>query len=152
MADISNLNPAGKDDKGREVFYGSISDSQFAPGDMSYKRVTTPDVLGFFYADGTPVSPSNLINNAMALNLSQGNQNIGLGAGVSPGGAQYAKVVEKVQKNLGDAPTYGDSFYDPETKTVVVRDTNGVSIYNEQGNLISGRGSVNPIAWKLVPS
>ena len=145
MADMSNLNPAGKDDKGREVFYGSISDSQFAPGDMSYKRVTTPDVLGFFYADGTPVSPSNLINNAMALNLSQGNQNIGLGAGVSPGGAQYAKVVEKVQKNLGDAPTYGDSFYDPETKTVVVRDANGVSIYNEQGNLISGRGSVNPI-------
>jgi hypothetical protein len=126
----------GKDDDGKEVFYGSV------PG----KEMTA--TYGFYYADGSVVPPSKLVNNAVAAEAANAGSDVGFGPGVSPAQSVYGKTLSgdtglSVLKE--DAPTYGDATYDPKNKIVIVRDFNGTSIYNEKGMLISGRGSVNRI-------
>jgi len=126
----------GTDDDGKEVFYGSV------PG----KEMTA--TYGFYYADGSVVPPSKLVNNAIAAEAANAGSDVGFGPGVSPAQAVYGKTLSgdtglTVLKE--DAPTYGDATYDPVNKIVIVRDFNGTSIYNEKGMLISGRGSVNRI-------
>jgi len=128
--------PGGTDDDGKEVFYGSV------PG----KEMTA--TYGFYYADGSVVPPTKLVNNAIAAEAANAGSDVGFGPGVSPAQSVYGKTLSgdtglSVLKE--DAPTYGDATYDPVNKIVIVRDFNGTSIYNEKGMLISGRGSVNPI-------
>lgn len=136
MAKVTNLTPAGVDDEGKKVFFGSVSG----------KELTS--TIGFYYEDGTQVPTEKLINNPQASQFAAAGWDVGVGPGVSPAGQRYAEVTagKTGLSVLGEtAPTYGDAVYDPINKIVIVRDENGTSIYNEQGNLISGRGSARQI-------
>ena len=142
------MNPVGVDDDGKPVFS--------MPGYLVSKQV--PDAFGnlvsrqyieipYVYADGNPVDPSKLSKNASATAASLSGRSVsGLGVDVTVDALPYQKLIDKVNKNIGQfASPGGDTYFDPETKKVVVRDSNGTSIYNEKGMLISGRGSVNRI-------
>jgi len=142
------MNPVGVDDDGKPVFS--------MPGFQVSKQV--PDAFGnlvsrqyieipYVYADGNPVDPSKLSKNANAIATSLSGRSVsGLGADVTVDALPYQKLIDKVNKNIGQfASPGGDTYFDPETKMVVVRDSNGTSIYNEKGMLVSGRGSVNRV-------
>ena len=142
------MNPAGVDDDGKPVFT--------MPGYSVSKQV--PDRNGilvskeyieipYVYADGNPVDPSKLSKNANAAAASLSGRSVsGLGTDVTVDALPYQKLIDKVNKNLGQFTSFGgDTYFDPETKMTVVRDENGTSIYNEKGNLLAGPGSARQI-------
>jgi len=142
------MNPAGVDDDGKPIFS--------MPGYSVSKQV--PDRFGnsvqeqyveipYVYADGSSVDPSKLSKNASAIAASLSGRSVsGLGTDVTVDALPYQKLIDKVNKNIGQSTSFGgDTYFDPETKLVVVRDSNGTSIYNEKGMLVSGRGSVNRV-------
>jgi len=142
------MNPAGVDDDGKPVFT--------MPGYSVSKQV--PDAFGnlvskqyieipYVYADGNPVDPSKLSKNPSAAAASLSGRSVsGLGTDVTVDALPYQKLIDKVNKNLGQFTSFGgDTYFDPETKMTVVRDENGTSIYNEKGNLLAGPGSARQI-------
>jgi hypothetical protein len=125
------------DSKGKKIYYQTGS---FYGGANDIK---------FIYEDGTTVSFEEYADNPQANSFAQAGWNIGFGAGITPAQQKYKDI-------LGDNPyapskiAGGDSYYDFERKIVVVKDSNGTSLYSSDGNLIFGRGSVNSIGMGTV--
>jgi len=113
---------AGNDASGREVFYKSESGN----------------AINFYYADGSKVSVDNLVGIKQAVDFASAGYSVqGLEKGVTPGSIKYANIIKDAE-NRGqvkgsDAYAVGDVY--------VTRDFNGVSIYDKNGNLVSGKGS-----------
>jgi hypothetical protein len=120
---------AGKDSTGKEVFYKSDSTDTGVFADTN---------VGFYYGDGSKVPTDNLIGVPQVLQFVNAGWSIqGLPKGVTPGAVKYADVLKDAEAR---GPVRGSDAY-MIGDVVVTRDFNGVSLYNNQGQLISGRGS-----------
>jgi hypothetical protein len=117
--------PSGKDSSGKETFY----------------KLEDNNNIGFYYADGSKVPTDNLIGIPQTVQFANAGWGIqGLAKGVTPADIKYADILKEAQSRKvmgGDAYIIGD--------VVVVNDTNGTSLYDTNGRLISGKGSVNPV-------
>jgi len=114
--------PGGKDATGKEIFYKPEGNNN----------------VGFYYADGSKVPTDNLVGSREVISFTNAGWSVqGLPNGVTPGAVKYANILKDAEARgqvVGsDAYMIGD--------VVVTRDFNGVSLYNNQGQLISGKGS-----------
>jgi hypothetical protein len=117
---------AGKDSTGKEVFY----------------KIEDGGNIGFYYADGAKVPVNNLVGIKQAVDFANAGWSVqGLEKGVTPAASKYSKILQDA-KDRG--PITGTDNYIVDD-VVVVRDANGVSLYNTSGSLISGKGSIYQI-------
>lgn len=121
--------PAGKDSTGKEVFY----------------KLENQNDVGFYYADGSKVPVDNLIGIPQTVAFANAGWSVqGLQRGQTPADVKYADIIKEAQSRKvmgGDAYVIGD--------IAVVNDTNGTSLYDLNGNLITGKGSVYQIGFGL---
>jgi hypothetical protein len=113
---------AGKDSTGKDIYYKTEGGTD----------------VGFYYADGSKVPVDNLINVRQTVDFANAGWSIqGLPKGQTPAEIKYADLI-KAEMGKGAQP--GGNAY-VRGDVVVVNDFNGVSLYNKQGQLISGKGS-----------
>lgn len=116
---------AGKDATGKDVYYKIEGDT-----------------VGFYYADGSKVPTDNLIGVKQAVDFANAGRSVqGLEKGKTPAEIKYADLI-KAEMDKGAQP--GGNAY-VRGDVVVVNDSNGVSLYDLNGNLLSGKGSTNQI-------
>jgi hypothetical protein len=117
---------AGKDSTGKDIYY----------------KTEGGNSVSFYYADGSKVPTDNLIGVKQVVDFASGGWNVqGLGIGKTPAEIKYADLI-KSEMDKGTQP--GGNAY-VRGDVVVVNDGNGVSLYNLNGNLISGKGSIYQI-------
>ena len=114
---------AGKDSTGKDIYYKTEGGTG----------------LSFYYADGSKVPVDNLIGVKQTIDFANAGWSIqGLEKGKTPAEIKYADLI-KSEMNKGTKP--GGNVY-VRGDVVVVNDGNGVSLYNLNGSLISGKGSI----------
>ena len=123
--------PAGRDTVGKEIFYKTEGGTN----------------VGFYYADGSKVPVENLVGVKQTLDFANAGWSIqGLPKGQTPGDIKYAAIITAEQQK-GPKPG-GNAYFNGEV--VIVNDGNGVSIYGQDGKLLSGKGSQYQIGMGTV--
>lgn len=115
--------PAGTDSTGKDIYYKTEGGTS----------------VSFYYADGSKVPVDNLVGVKQAVDFASGGWSIqGLEKGKTPAEIKYADLI-KSEVDKGTKP--GSNAY-IRGDVVVINDGNGVSLYDLNGNLISGKGSL----------
>lgn len=121
-----------------------LADKVSSGSNESYGRVPTwgqDNKMVFYDASGRQLSAQEVAKTTVGRQFARAGWDVGAGLGTEVVPEEYKETIE----SQGAMPPGGGAYYDSNRNVIVVNDANGVSLYDTNGNLIYGKGSVNTI-------